>query len=265
MLFLRAKKKRKEMKFTDIMGLLGGLALFLYGMQMMSSGLEAAAGNKMKQILEKLTANRFLGVLIGTVVFTTLCIVTPFIAFMEGLATGNGPAQIANLHTTFNIVTSCLLIPFGNLLATLSEKILPDVEEEDDVIRLQYLPSLRSIEEDRLGLSAISMDATKNEIHRMMEMAKKNIALSFDAFVNRDTELLEQVEQTEEYIDFLNKEISKYISKVIAYERNERGSKVLNAYFKVTSNVERIGDHALNISKEMTQIQIAIMKKTFWV
>ena len=44
-----------------VLGLLGGLALFLYGMQMMSSGLEAAAGNRMKSILERLTANRVLG------------------------------------------------------------------------------------------------------------------------------------------------------------------------------------------------------------
>ena len=51
------------MKLTDLIGLLGGLGLFLYGMQMMSNGLEAAAGNRMKKILEKLTANRFLGVL----------------------------------------------------------------------------------------------------------------------------------------------------------------------------------------------------------
>ena len=49
-------------------GILGGLALFLYGMQMMSSGMEAALGNKMKVILEKLTANRFLGVIAGAVI-----------------------------------------------------------------------------------------------------------------------------------------------------------------------------------------------------
>ena len=54
-----------EMQISDVLGLLGGLALFLYGMQMMSAGLEAAAGNRMKRILEKLTANRFLGVLVG--------------------------------------------------------------------------------------------------------------------------------------------------------------------------------------------------------
>ena len=39
---------------------MGGLALFLYGMQMMSNGLESVAGNKMKDILEKLTSNRLL-------------------------------------------------------------------------------------------------------------------------------------------------------------------------------------------------------------
>ena len=56
------------MKWTDVMGLLGGLALFLYGMQMMSQGLENAAGNKMKKILGKLTSNRFLGVVVGAVI-----------------------------------------------------------------------------------------------------------------------------------------------------------------------------------------------------
>ncbi len=62
-------RKPKEIIFTmgitEILMLLGGLALFLYGMQMMSDGLEDAAGNKMKKILEKLTSNRFLGVLVG--------------------------------------------------------------------------------------------------------------------------------------------------------------------------------------------------------
>ena len=56
------------MQITDFLSLLGGLGLFLYGMQMMSGGLEAAAGNKMKKILEKLTSNRFLGVLVGAVI-----------------------------------------------------------------------------------------------------------------------------------------------------------------------------------------------------
>ena len=56
------------MGITDVLSLFGGLALFLYGMQMMSNGLEAAAGNKMKSILEKLTSNRIKGVLVGAVI-----------------------------------------------------------------------------------------------------------------------------------------------------------------------------------------------------
>lgn len=56
------------MTTTNILSMLGGLALFLYGMQMMGDGLEAAAGNKMKQILEKLTSNRFKAVIVGALI-----------------------------------------------------------------------------------------------------------------------------------------------------------------------------------------------------
>ncbi len=54
------------MGISEILSLCGGLALFLYGMHMMSSGLEAAAGDRMKQMLEKLTSNTIMGVVIGT-------------------------------------------------------------------------------------------------------------------------------------------------------------------------------------------------------
>ena len=56
------------MTFEHILSLLGGLALFLYGMHMMSVGLEEAAGDKMKSILEKLTSNRFLGIVVGALI-----------------------------------------------------------------------------------------------------------------------------------------------------------------------------------------------------
>ncbi|MDR1619719.1 MAG: Na/Pi cotransporter family protein [Clostridiales bacterium] len=56
------------MKLTDIMGLLGGLALFLYGMRLMGEGLELLAGAKLKAILEKLTKNRLMTMLVGLTV-----------------------------------------------------------------------------------------------------------------------------------------------------------------------------------------------------
>ena len=51
------------MKITNWLDLLGGLALFLYGMQVLSDSLEDAAGDRLKTILEKLTNTKFKGVL----------------------------------------------------------------------------------------------------------------------------------------------------------------------------------------------------------
>ena len=96
------------MQMSDFLSLLGGLALFLYGMQMMSSGLEATAGSKMKTILEKLTANRFLGVLVGAgitaVIQSSSATTVMVVGFVNaGLMTLNQAVWIimgANIGTT---------------------------------------------------------------------------------------------------------------------------------------------------------------------
>lgn len=53
------------MQWTDLLGLVGGLALFLYGMSIMGEGMELLAGSRLKQILERLTRNRVLSMLVG--------------------------------------------------------------------------------------------------------------------------------------------------------------------------------------------------------
>jgi len=55
-----------------MIGLLGGLALFLYGMEKMSEGMKKSAGNKMRSILSALTQNRIVGMLVGA--FVTMVI-----------------------------------------------------------------------------------------------------------------------------------------------------------------------------------------------
>lgn len=433
------------MKITDFFSLLGGLALFLYGMQMMSNGLEAAAGNKMKQILEKLTANRFLGVLvgagitaviqsssattvmvvgfvnsgmmtlkqavwiimganigttitgqlialdvgelaplfafagvalivfvkkqkvhhfglivaglgilfigmemmsgammplreseafvslmtkfsnpvlgilagalftaviqsssasvgilqalagsgliglsnavyvlfgqnigtcitailaaigtsrnakrttvihlmfnlIGTAIFTVVCITTPLTELVESFTPGNVSSQIANMHTLFNIVTTLLLLPFGNYLARAAVRILPEKQDEqEDVMHMEFIRPMETKRDTQIGLSAIAVTSIKKELHRMIDMAKENVEASFTAVKAGTTADLETVQEREEYIDYLNKEISKYISKVLVNESNPRDSQYISALFKVCGNVERIGDHAMNI------------------
>src|SRR5574344_1087725 len=56
------------MSIFNVFSLLGGLAFFLYGMNMMGDALERKAGGKLKSILEQLTSNTFKGFLLGLVV-----------------------------------------------------------------------------------------------------------------------------------------------------------------------------------------------------
>ena len=437
-----------EMQISDVLGLLGGLALFLYGMQMMSAGLEAAAGNRMKRILEKLTVNRFLGVLvgagitaaiqsssattvmvvgfvnsgmmtlrqavwiimganigttvtgllialdvgalapllafvgvalvvflkkpilhhwgqiiaglgvlflgmgmmsdamaplreseffinlmtqmsnpllgilvgmvftaiiqsssasvgilqtlassgliglhsaafilfgqnigtcitavlasigtsrnakrttiihllfnvIGTVIFTTICILTPLTDLFESLLPTSPAGQIAALHTTFNITTTLLLLPFGTQLAKIAERILPDRASDNvNQRRLLYIkPVDHTHEQHRIGTSAIAINGISRELNRMAEIVENNVRESFLTVLDGTPKRLPAVEDTEETIDFLNKEISSYISSVIVYETNEADSARISAFFKISGNLERIGDHAMNISE----------------
>ncbi|MDY2557977.1 MAG: Na/Pi cotransporter family protein [Candidatus Faecousia sp.] len=102
------------MSFTNIISLLGGLGAFLFGMKYMGDGLEMAAGSKMKDLLEKLTRNRFLGFLLGvfvTVVIqsssaTTVMVMGFINAGIMDLAQATGVIFGANIGTT---ITSILI------------------------------------------------------------------------------------------------------------------------------------------------------------
>ena len=82
----------------------------------------------------------------------------------------------------------------------------------------------------------------------MLTMAQDNVSDSFQAVLDRDVDQLEHVEEREEYIDFLNKEISRYVSHLIAVETNEEGSATVSSFFTISGNIERIGDHADNLA-----------------
>ena len=408
------------MGITDILSLLGGLALFLYGMQMMSTGLEAAAGNKMKSILEKLTSNRFKGVLvgaaitaviqsssattvmvvgfvnsglmtlnqavwvimganigttitgqlialdigaiapvfaiagvaammfvksekvhhissifaglgvlfmgmdmmgaameplqeseafinlmtqfsnpllgilvgavftasavyvlfgqnigtcitavlasigtkvnarrttvihlmfniIGTVIFTVVCMVTPYVHLVESITPGDPVAQIANAHTIFNIVTTLILLPFGNYMAKAATHILPDSRKEDDEdLRLKYIRPFES--SYAIGHSAVAVSQVRDEVGRMLDMVLKNIDDAFGILISYDEKRRKKIAEREEYIDFLNKGISEYIVSLMTSEKSMSDSIQINGYYVIISNLERIGDHAVNLA-----------------
>ena len=196
--------------------------------------------------------------IIGTIIFTIICILTPFALFVEGLTPGNVSQQIANMHTIFNITTTILLLPFGNYLAKLATKILPDLpEEKSDVMHLEFIRPIpiENRGETKIGLSAIAITAIKKELQRMTSMARENVTMSFEAVRDANTSMLDDIRNREEYIDYLNKEISKYVSRTLVKERNPKDSQYMSALFKVCGNLERIGDHAMNIGEYTNMIK----------
>ena len=100
------------MHITNIISLLGGLGLFLFGMKYMSDGLNQVAGNKMQALLEKLTRNRFKGFLLGVVVTaviqsssaTTVMLMGFLNAGIMDLAQATGVIIGANIGTTITAV-----------------------------------------------------------------------------------------------------------------------------------------------------------------
>lgn len=95
--------------FTLLMGLFGGLALFLYGLDNLSSSLKSVAGGRMKALLSRLTTNRFLAVLTGAFVtavvqsssVTTVLVVGFVTANLMTMAQSIGIIMGANIGTTF--------------------------------------------------------------------------------------------------------------------------------------------------------------------
>lgn len=192
----------------------------------------------------------------GTVIFTGVCIMTPLVSLMENLFYDSSEAQIAMMHTLFNILTALLLFPVGEWLAVITEKMLPEQKADHRQEKhVEYLQPTGQPAGGKMGTSAIYLNQVHQEVMRMLEMVEYNVDKAFWAFRVGDEERLEEVNETEQYIDYLNKEISQHISKTIGNEPNEKDIFIANQYYKIAGNVEQIGDCALNIAEYTSVLQ----------
>ena len=80
-------------------------------------------------------------------------------------------------------------------------------------------------------------------------MVSKNISDAFDTLIKYDEKARTKVTEREEYIDYLNKGISEYVVSLMASEMSMDDSRKINGYYAIISNLERIGDHAVNIAE----------------
>ena len=119
-------------------GLLGGMGMFLYGMEMMSDGMKVTAGNSMRTILEKLTSNKYLALVVGAFVTmviqsssaTTVMLVSfvnsGLLAFSQALGVilgSNIGSTVTAQIVAFKVTDyALLLIAVGSLMALFSKK-----------------------------------------------------------------------------------------------------------------------------------------------
>lgn len=227
---------------------LSSAVFVLFGQNIGTCITAVLASIGMKVNAKRTTVIHLLFNIIGTVLFTVICLVTPYVTWIEAMTPGDPVAQIANAHTVFNIVTTLLLLPFGTHMANIAVRILPDSKKADDEdLRLKYIRPFES--SYAIGHSAVAVSQVRDEVNRMRDMVAKNISDSFDSLVQYDEKLRKKVSEREEYIDFLNKGISEYIVSLMASEMNMSDSRKINGYYAIISNQERIGDHAVNLAE----------------
>lgn len=227
---------------------LSSAVFVLFGQNIGTCITAVLASIGMKVNAKRTTVIHLLFNIIGTVLFTVICLVTPYVTWIEAMTPGDPVAQIANAHTVFNIVTTLLLLPFGTHMANIAVRILPDSKKADDEdLRLKYIRPFES--SYAIGHSAVAVSQVRDEVNRMRNMVAKNISDSFDSLVQYDEKLRKKVSEREEYIDFLNKGISEYIVSLMASEMNMSDSRKINGYYAIISNLERIGDHAVNLAE----------------
>ncbi len=160
--------------------------------------------------------------------------------FFAGIFTDVGQ-QIALFHTTFNILTTLVLLPFIKYIVKFTEKLIKDKNAEgEDKLKLTY------IDQRVLSTPQIAIDNAKKEIIRMSTYAKENINLSTEMLIEKkDNE--KAIRENEEVLNFLNRGITAFLTKLIGLNINHKDDKAVGTYFHVVSDLERVGDYAENI------------------
>lgn len=146
--------------------------------------------------------------------------------------------DIAIFHTIFNISNTILLLPFSKFLVMLANKT---VKGMDDDTKTKYI-------DDRfLSTPSLALSQTMKEIVHMGELAKENIELTSKLVLDRDTSVIDIINEKEDIIDSLEIELTDYLTKVAERPVTAEDNRIIAGLFHTINDIERIGDHAMNI------------------
>ena len=193
----------------------------------------------------------------GTILMFVLLIIPPvrevikdIIYFISGSAGSTDSAalgrNIAIAHFTFKVFQVIVFYPFMKYIVKLTYVLVPgeDAVAEDNN---SHSFKLQFIGQHKLPDPSVAIYFAIEEMERMANMAMNNLNLAMQCVFTKDIERSKEVYHTEEYIDFLNEEISDYLVRINQNALPLGDANRIAAYFHVVNDIERIGDHAENI------------------
>ena len=180
---------------------------------------------------------------IGAILFIIpLSLGWPLADWLIALFPGVPATQVAMFHTFFNVSTTLILLVFVKPLSALVAKILPESKKDrENALRLQYL------NDNMLTNGPIAVAQVRKELVGMANLARENLGRASEALMSVDTREKETFEQIETKINFLNKEITKFLVKLASLELSEHDDTKIGTYYHVVTDIERIGDYAENV------------------
>jgi len=148
--------------------------------------------------------------------------------------------HIAVAHSMFNVFNAIVFTAIVGWLEAIVTKIVPITEDE-----LAQQPVV--LEKHLLNTPVIALEQTKREIIRMARTAKKALRYSINGIVDDNRKELGSVREIEDFIDVFQLEITSYLSALSRRQLSDEVSTELPVLLHTVNDLERIGDHAVNI------------------
>lgn len=152
-------------------------------------------------------------------------------------------ATIASIHTTFNVVTTVILLPFGNVLEKLANKTIKDQK----IPQTEFEKELLALDARFLDSPGYAIMQCKNVTTKMAMLAKSAVYKALDLIENFDEKEAERVIEIENEVDEFEDKLGSYLVKIsgknLSIEEGHTTSMLLHSL----NDFERISDHAVNI------------------
>ncbi len=162
--------------------------------------------------------------------------------------------EISLFHTGFNIANTLILLPFSNLMVDITKKIIPDGDESEEEFNLSE-KTQAILDERILAQPALAISTVRNEIIFYANYTLKNLRRATNLIIgDKNEELIRDVVTHEEQIDKTTNIFVEYLAKINNLSLNEQEHMEVEHLMSICSDIERIGDHAENISENADQM-----------